>query len=104
MLQLESASYPAHTDEDLLELAKPGHGVPSQDPDPSAQYPIGRELAAEEERTVFVGAGVMLGAALGAVVGIAAAGPVGVFAGSMVGGVVGGFGSRALGTTKRATG
>ena len=39
---------PSHAkprDVDLAEQARPGHGVPSQDPDPAAQIPLGPEEA-----------------------------------------------------------
>ena len=37
-------------DPDLIEQAKPGHGVPSQDPDPAAQ--IGRASCRERVSTI----------------------------------------------------
>jgi len=78
-------------DLDLAELARPGHGVPSQDPDAPAQVPIEADRAIEGRRTVFVGAGVMAGAAAGAAVGTAVAGPVGVVLGGTLGAFAGAF-------------
>lgn len=98
----------AEFDPDLAGQARPGHGVPSQDPDAAAQYAIEADRAIEERRTVFVGAGVMAGAAAGAAVGAAAAGPVGVvlggtfgaFAGAFLGAIAGAFGGAAAALPK----
>ena len=65
-----SSATPA-SDPDLIEQARPGHGVPSQDPDPGAQYPIDPEHAREEEKTVYMGGGVLAGVATGAAIGTA---------------------------------
>jgi len=92
-------SLPA-TDEDLMALAEPGHGVPSQDPDPAAQIPIGKDLAAKEGRTVYIGAGVMAGTAVGVVIGFAAVGPAGVIPAGMVGALAGALGARAFGAAR----
>ena len=46
-----SANLPSQTaprDEDLAEQARPGHGVPSQDPNPAAQIPLEPEEAERE--------------------------------------------------------
>ncbi len=88
----------AESDPDLAEQAKPGHGVPSQDPDPTAQFPIGRDRAMEEQKTAFAGAGVVAGAVAGAAVGTAVAGPVGVLVGASVGAVAGALGGAAAGS------
>jgi hypothetical protein len=90
------------TDPDLAKQAKPGHGVPSQDPDPAAQCPIEDALAEAEAKTVFVGAGVLAGAATGAAVGTAVAGPVGVVVGGTVGAVAGAIGGAAAGSLRQA--
>jgi hypothetical protein len=90
------------TDPDLAEQAKPGHGVPSQDPDPAAQCPIDDAHAEAEGRTVFVGAGVLAGAATGAAVGTAVAGPVGVVVGGAIGAVAGAIGGAAAGSLHEA--
>ena len=90
-------------DPDLADQARPGHGVPSQDTDAAAQYPIGRERAAEEQGTVFTGGGLVVGAAAGAAIGTAVAGPVGIVVGGTVGAVAGALGGAAAGvfsTTK----
>jgi hypothetical protein len=90
------------TDPDLAEQAKRGHGVPSQDPDPAAQHPIEDAHAQAEERTVFVGAGALAGAATGAAIGIAVSGPVGVVVGGTVGAVAGAIGGAAAGSLRDA--
>ena len=89
-------------DPDLAEQAKPGHGVPSQDPDPAAQCPIDDAHAEAEGRSVFVGAGVLAGAATGAAVGTAVAGPVGVVVGGAIGAVAGAIGGAAAGSLRQA--
>lgn len=72
-------------DEDLSKQAPTRHGVPSQDPDPVAKFPIQPEEANREGNSVLVGGSLMAGAAIGVV----AAGPVGVLVGATVGAVVG---------------
>ncbi len=84
-------------DPDLIEQAKPGHGVPSQDPDPAAQQPIDPELAHREEKSVYVGGGIVAGAAAGAAVGSAVGGPIGTVVGGTVGAVAGAVGGAAAG-------
>jgi hypothetical protein len=84
-------------DLDLAEQAKPGHGIPSQDPDPEAQQHIDSDLAEAEAKTVYVGGGVVAGAATGAMVGTAIAGPVGVVVGGTIGALAGAIGGAALG-------
>lgn len=86
-------------DPDLQEQAKPGHGVPSQDPDPKAQVALTPEEAERERGSVAVGGGAMAGAATGAAVGAAVAGPVGVLVGGAIGTVAGALGGEALGQT-----
>ena len=88
------------TDPDLAEQAVPGHGVPSQDPDPAAQIPIAADEAHAEQKTVFVGAGVVAGAATGVAVGTAVAGPVGTVVGAAVGAVAGAIGGAAAGSLR----
>lgn len=85
------------TDPDLAEQAKPGHGVPSQDPDPAAQHPIDAAHSEAERKSAFVGAGVLAGAAAGAAVGTTVAGPVGVVVGGTLGAVAGAVGGTAAG-------
>ncbi len=84
-------------DEDLAEQAIPGHGVPSQDPDSSAQIALEPEDAAREAQSALVGGGVVAGVATGAAIGVAVAGPVGVVVGATLGAVVGAVGGQAAG-------
>ena len=89
----------APVDEDLAEQARPGHGVPSQDPDASAQVLLSPEDAARESHSVVVAGGLLAGAATGAAIGVATAGPVGVLVGASIGAVAGALGSAAAGAT-----
>lgn len=89
-----SSSRPA-TDPDLVEQALPGHGVPSQDPDPAAQKPLTPSEAERESESVLMGGALVAGAAAGAVIGAAVAGPVGVVVGGTVGSVAGALGAAA---------
>jgi pimeloyl-ACP methyl ester carboxylesterase len=84
-------------DADLATQAKPGFGIPSQDPRPGAQSPLEPGEAAREAGSVLVGGGVMAGAAAGATIGVAVAGPVGVLVGATVGAVAGALGGAAAG-------
>lgn len=84
-------------DRDFDRQAVPGHGVPSQDPDPKAQHALPPDEARREVRTVLVGGGMMAGAATGASIGIAVSGPVGVLVGGTLGAVAGAFGGAAAG-------
>lgn len=90
-------SHPAPADKDIAEQAKPGHGVPSQDPNPAAQVLLDPEEAQRETHSVVVAGGVLAGAATGAAIGVAVAGPVGVVVGATAGAVVGVLGSAAAG-------
>lgn len=76
-------------DEDLVEQALPGHGVPSQDPDPLAQVALTPEETERESLTVFVGGGVILGMLAGAAIGLFSSGIVGWVVGASVGGLIG---------------
>ncbi|RYF42834.1 MAG: hypothetical protein EOO25_05320, partial [Comamonadaceae bacterium] len=58
-------------DKDLAEQARPGHGVPSQDPNPAAQMPLTAEEAERESRSALAGGGAVGGAAIGAGIGVA---------------------------------
>ena len=87
----------APVDEDLAEQARPGHGIPSQDPDPAAQLPLEPGEAAREAKSVLVGGGVVAGAATGAAIGVVVAGPVGVVVGGTLGAVAGALGGAAAG-------
>jgi non-heme chloroperoxidase len=66
----------APANEDLAEQARPGHGIPSQDPDPAAQIPLETQEAQREAQSVLMGGGVVAGAATGAAVGVMVAGAV----------------------------
>jgi non-heme chloroperoxidase len=82
-------------DPDLAEQARPGHGVPSQDPNAAAQVALSPEEAEREARSVMTGGGMVGGAALGAGIGVAVGGPVGVVVGGALGAVVGALGAAA---------
>jgi phage tail tape-measure protein len=84
-------------DPDLAEQAVPGHGVPSQDPNPAAQVRLTPEEAEQESKSILIGGGVVAGLATGAAVGAAVAGPVGILVGATVGAVGGALGSSAVG-------
>lgn len=84
-------------DGDLMEQAVPGHGVPSQDPDPAAQHLLTPDESDRESKSALMGGGMMAGAAAGAAVGAAVGGPVGVFVGGTAGAVAGALGGAAVG-------
>ena len=88
----------APADEDLAEQARPGHGIPSQDPNPAAQIALEPEEAEREAKSVLTGGGVVVGVATGAAVGSVVAGPVGAVVGGAVGAVAGALGGAAAGT------
>ena len=92
-------SVPPLVDEDLAEQAKPGHGIPSQDPDAAAQSPLEPLVAEREAKSALMGGGVVAGAATGAAIGVAVAGPAGVLVGASLGAVAGALGAAAAGTT-----
>lgn len=92
----------AHTpakslDEDLLDQAHPGEGIPTQDPDAAAQFPLSPREAEREGKSVFMGGGLVAGIATGAGVGVAVGGPVGAFVGGTLGAVAGALGGAAAG-------
>jgi uncharacterized protein YcfJ len=91
-------SQTAPRDPDLAEQARPGHGIPSQDPNPAAQTALNPEEARREAKSVLVGGGAMGGAAAGAAIGVVVGGPVGVVVGATVGAVAGALGGSAAGT------
>jgi hypothetical protein len=96
-----SVTLPSNTappDEDLAKQARPGHGVPSQDPNPAAQIALGPEEAEREAKSVLAGGGAVGGAAIGATIGVVVAGPVGVVVGGTLGAVAGALGAAAAGT------
>ncbi|MBC7430854.1 MAG: hypothetical protein H7345_02185 [Rubritepida sp.] len=84
-------------DPDLAEQAVPGHGVPSQDPDPAAQVALRPEEAAREPKSALMGGGTVAGVATGAAIGAAVAAPVGVMVGGTIGAVAGALGVSATG-------
>ena len=88
----------APVDKDLAAQARPGHGIPSQDPSPAAQTVLGPEDARREAKSAMAGGGAVGGAALGATVGVVVAGPLGVLVGGTVGAVAGALGGAAAGT------
>lgn len=99
---VHSPSPPAPVDEDLAEQARPGHGIPSQDPDPAAQQPMESGEGQREADAALAGGGVMVGAAAGAAIGSVVAGPVGAVVGGTVGAVAGAVGGAAVGTLTHA--
>jgi non-heme chloroperoxidase len=82
-------------DQDLAEQAVPGHGIPSQDPDPAAQVLLEPREAEREGKSVLMGGGMVAGAASGAAIGVAVAGPVGVLVGASLGAAAGALGGAA---------
>lgn len=84
-------------DADMAEQAKPGHGIPSQDPDPAAQHLLTPEEAERESKSALMGGGMMTGAAAGAALGVAVGGPLGVFVGGTAGAIAGALGGAAVG-------
>ena len=88
-------------DPDLAEQAVPGHGVPSQDPDPAAQVGLSPEEAEREAKSALTGGGLVARLATGAAIGAAVAGPVGILVGGTLGSVAGVIGSNAVGAPKK---
>lgn len=60
------STHTAAADDDLAEQARPGHGIPSQDPNPDAQTLLDPQEAERESRSVLMGGGMVAGAAAGA--------------------------------------
>lgn len=85
-------------DPDLAKQAIPGHGVPSQDPDPAAQFRLSPEEAEREIKTVFMGGGLVAAAAIGAGVGVCLMGPVGVVFGGTIGSIAGALAAAVAGS------
>lgn len=88
---------PEPDDEDLAEQAHPGHGIPSQDTDPAAQFPLDSQEVEREVHSVLMAGGMAAGIATGAAIGVAVAGPVGVVVGATLGAVAGALGGAAAG-------
>lgn len=84
-------------DADLAQQAVPGHGIPSQDPDPAAQHALTDSELRRESDSALMGGGMMAGAAAGAAVGAVVGGPVGVFVGGTAGAIAGALGGAAVG-------
>lgn len=84
-------------DADLAHQARPGFGIPSQDPRPQAQTGLAPDEAEREAKSVLMGGGVVAGAATGAGIGVMVAGPVGVLVGATLGAVAGALGGAAAG-------
>jgi len=89
----------ATADRDLAEQALPGHGIPSQDPNPAAQTLLEPQEAQREASSALMGGGMVAGLATGAVVGVAVAGPVGAAVGATLGAVAGALGGAAAGAS-----
>lgn len=86
----------APRDQDLADQALAGHGVPSQDPDPAAQFPMESHEALREAKSVLMAGGLVCGVALGCAVGAVTVGPVGVVVGGVVGAIAGAMGGVAV--------
>jgi len=84
-------------DPDLAEQAVPGHGIPSQDPDPAAQVLLTPEESERESQSVLMGGSVMAGSAAGVAIGAAVAGPLGMVVGGVIGSVAAGIGAGVAG-------
>jgi pimeloyl-ACP methyl ester carboxylesterase len=84
-------------DADLAEQARPGHGIPSQDPTSGSQLPLEPNEVEREAKSALMGGGMVAGAATGAGIGAAVAGPVGVLVGATLGAVAGALGGAAAG-------
>jgi pimeloyl-ACP methyl ester carboxylesterase len=89
----------APVDQDLAEQARPGHGVPSQDPDPAAQFPREPADVQREVESVLLGGGAVAGVATGATIGAVMGGPAGLAVGAALGAVAGALGGAAAGVT-----
>ena len=88
-------------DKDLAEQAHPGHGIPSQDTDSAAQFPMDPQEVEREGHSVLMAGGMAAGMATGAAIGVAVAGPVGVVVGATLGAVAGALGGAAAGSTDK---
>ena len=86
-------------DPDLAEQARPGHGIPSQDPNAGAQVALTPDEAEREAKSVMMGGGMVAGMATGAAIGVVVAGPVGVLVGATLGAAAGALGGAAAGAS-----
>jgi non-heme chloroperoxidase len=89
------SSHTKTTDADMAEQALPGHGIPSQDPDPAAQLALKPEEAQRETNAALAGGGAVAGVATGAAIGAVVGGPVGAVVGATLGSVAGALGGAA---------
>ena len=78
-----------YQDPDLRSQAKPGYGVPSQDPSPQAQVLLSDAEQQREFTSSFTGTGLIAGTAILAMVGGLVAGSTGLLMGAMVGAFIG---------------
>nr|WP_315427951.1 alpha/beta hydrolase [uncultured Albidiferax sp.] len=101
-MQASPTSPYSTVDKDLTDQAVPGHGIPSQDPDPAAQLALAPQEAEREAKSTLVGGGMVAGMVTGAAIGIGVAGPVGVVVGASLGAVAGALGGAAAGATAQA--
>jgi non-heme chloroperoxidase len=76
-------------DTDMADQARPGHGVPSQDPNPAAQTALQPKEAQREANSALAGGGMVAGAVAGSAIGAVVGGPVGVVVGAAAGAVAG---------------
>lgn len=90
-------------DRDLALQARPGYGIPSQDPRPAAQQRLSPAEAAREANSAWMGGALVAGAASGAALGVLAAGPLGVVLGGVAGAVVGALCGAAGGPSRGST-
>lgn len=100
-----STASPTHTstpDQDLVDQARHGHGIPSQDPNPAAQQALAPAEAQREANAALVGAGVVAGVSTGAVIGAGVAGPAGGMVGAALGAVAGVIGAAVAGPMARS--
>ena len=66
----------ARPDEDRRDQARSGHGVPSQDPNPAAQFALDTLEAEREGHSVLMAGAMVAGMVAGAAIGVSVAGPV----------------------------
>lgn len=92
-----SSIHTSTADQDLSGQARPGHGIPSQDPNPAAQHALRPEEAQREANSALVGGGVVAGMSTGAVIGAGVAGPAGGMLGAALGAVAGAIGGAVAG-------
>lgn len=88
----------ASADEDMAAQARPGFGIPSQDPRSGAQSPLTADESEREAQSTLTAGGAVAGAATGATIGVMVAGPAGVVVGGAVGAVAGALGGAAAGS------